>query len=50
MANTVKNGKGPEIRKGANLKAYWEAEIWNKMGKRKINEPEQTTDTSQQSE
>ncbi len=41
MNNTVKNGKGPEIRKGANLRAYWEAEIWKKLGPNRITEPEQ---------
>jgi len=35
MSNTIKNGKGPEIRKGANLRAYWDAEIWDKIGPNK---------------
>ena len=32
--NGVQTGKGDKWRKGANMKAYWEADIWSKMGKK----------------
>lgn len=31
--NRPQTGKGDKLRKGANMKAYWESDIWNKMGK-----------------
>ena len=37
--NTVQNGKGPKIRKGADLRKYWEADYWkNKEKKTKEDE------------
>ena len=27
-------GKGSKIRIGANFRAYWDAEIWKKIGKK----------------
>ena len=35
MSNKKDAGKGPKIRKGANLKKYWEAEYWIELEKRK---------------
>lgn len=33
-ANSIQNGKGSKPRKGANYRAYWESELWEKMGKK----------------
>jgi hypothetical protein len=41
-SNKVQTGKGYKWRKGANMKAYWEADIWSKMGKKPIK-PEKTS-------
>jgi len=30
----VKTGKGDKWRKNTDMKAYWEADIWKKMGKK----------------
>jgi hypothetical protein len=29
-------GKGSSLRKGANLKKYWESDYWKELDKRKI--------------
>lgn len=34
--NRIQTGKGDKLRKGANMKAYWNADIWNKMGPKSI--------------
>lgn len=33
--NTVQNGKGSKIRKGADLRAYWDSEYWDNLNKAK---------------
>ena len=42
--NTIQNGKGPKIRKGADLRKYWESEYWDNLekAKAKAKESEQT--------
>jgi hypothetical protein len=35
MPDNRQAGKGPEIRKGANLRAYWEADYWKIQEKKK---------------
>jgi hypothetical protein len=38
--DTVQNGKGPKIRKGANLRLFWEADYWDNL--KKIKEQQKT--------
>lgn len=33
--NTVQNGKGSKIRKGTDLRAYWDSEYWINLEKSK---------------
>ena len=44
--NTVQNGKGPKIRKGADLRKYWESAYWDNLEKRRKETKESAKNAS----